>query len=112
MPFSHNALDPVVAAIFRELCPGTMMDIGPGAGKYGRMMKEAEASTGFDCHKTAVEISSDYVERFGLSTLYDSVLVQDAAELITSAPDLRGELVICGDLIIYETQFIRSQTAR
>lgn len=39
------------------------------------------------------------VERFGLSTLYDSVLVQDAAALVTSAPDLRGDLVICGDVI-------------
>lgn len=99
MPFSHNALDPVVASILRQLTPSSLLDIGAGAGKYGVMMREVEAESGLKCHKIAVEVNPTYIDRFNLSASYDELWVNDAGELITSRPDLSGDMVVWGDCI-------------
>jgi len=99
MPYSHVAFDPVVAALFRYLCPATLLDIGPGAGKYGRLMKDAEQGVFFKCVKTAVEINPQYVEQFQLAAIYDEIWQMDASAIVTSRPDLNGELAVCGDVI-------------
>lgn len=99
MPFSHNALDPVVAAIFQQLNPESLLDIGPGAGKYGVMMRTAETESGLKCRKIAVEINPEYVTQFNLSDIYDEVWVKDAGELVLTQPDLSGDMVVWGDCI-------------
>lgn len=76
-----------------------MLDIGPGAGKYGALMGQLEKSREFKCHKLAVEVDGSYVDKYGLDRIYDEIWVRDASNLVLSAPDLTGDLVMLGDVI-------------
>lgn len=75
----------------------TVIDIGPGAGKYGRMVRDAHP----DAHITGLEIDADYPDRFKLSRIYDQVLVQRGSEIMRW-PNVGGavwDLVIAGDVL-------------
>src|SRR4051812_9601889 len=98
MPFSSTALDNDIEDIITTLRPQTVCDIGPGAGKYGQMVKRIAARGEFRSHVTAVEIDRTYVERFCLESLYDAVVIDDAVNLIKN-PQLRFDLILIGDCI-------------
>ncbi len=72
----------------------TALDIGAGRGKYGRMIRELRP----DVQITAVEVDSEYVELFGLRSLYDFVHNEPAERLLES-PDVEWDLVTMGDVI-------------
>lgn len=72
----------------------TALDIGPGRGKYGQMVRELRPGV----HLTAMEVDGDYVERFGLRSLYDHVRVAPAYRLLES-PDAEWDIVFLGDVI-------------
>lgn len=72
----------------------TALDIGAGRGKYGRMVRELRP----DVHTTAIEVDSEYVESFGLRSLYDTVRNVPACRLLES-PDAEWDLVTLGDVL-------------
>jgi hypothetical protein len=76
-----------------------MIDIGPGAGKYGSLMRQVEKSQLFRCRKLAVEIDSTYVQQYGLESIYEEIWLRDACNLVTTLPDLVGDLAMMGDVI-------------
>ena len=98
MPYSSSAFDHWVASMVGLLKPGTVLDIGPGAGKYGKMIREVASREGFPCHTRAIEIDDSYVKEFGLHEIYDEVVVEDALNII-ERPQSRFDLVIIGDCI-------------
>jgi len=75
--------------------PATALDIGAGAGKYGKLLNDACP----ECVVTAVEIYEEYVERFHLREIYDYVHCGDAVQLIESAVDSTYDLVLFGDVL-------------
>jgi hypothetical protein len=98
MPVSADAFDGWIRAMIGQLLPGKVCDIGPGAGKYGKMVRGVARKRGFAPHLTAVEIDPAYVDQFGLSRIYDKIIIDDAVNLITT-PRIRFDLVIIGDCI-------------
>ena len=98
MPYSSNAFDDSINTVVSLLQPATVCDIGPGAGKYGRIVRHRAAEDGFSTRVTAVEIDDSYVREFGLADIYDDIIIGDAVNLINS-PRLRFDLVIIGDCI-------------
>ena len=98
MPFSWRIFDSHIGNLIGLLQPATVCDIGPGAGKYGRIVREQAARKDFPVHLTAVEIDESYVSHFNLCELYDRVIVADAIDLIRQ-PRLRFDLVIIGDCL-------------
>ena len=98
MPYSSSAFDHWVRGLVGLLQPATVLDIGPGAGKYGKMVREVAAAEAFMCHTKAIEIDDSYVETFQLRDIYDEIVVDDALNLI-STPQCRFDLVIIGDCI-------------
>jgi hypothetical protein len=98
MPYSSDTFDHYIDGLVGLLQPSTVCDIGPGAGKYSRLVRNKAKADDFPVRLTAVEIDSSYVERFNLRDLYDEVIVDDALNLIR-APGLRFSLVIIGDCI-------------
>ena len=98
MPYSSNAFNNQVAAIARLLRPSTVCDIGPGAGKYGRIMRLIAEQNHFQTKVTAVEIDQSYVDQFQLPSLYDEVIVKNAVDMITDVR-CRYDLIIIGDCI-------------
>ena len=45
MPTSASVFDYIVKAMIRLAAPRVALDIGPGAGKYGRIIKSIELET-------------------------------------------------------------------
>jgi SAM-dependent methyltransferase len=94
MPYSSDAFDRYIFDLIGLLRPTTVLDIGPGAGKYARIIRESVSNV----HITAIEIDESYVERFDLRSKYDTLIIGDANSLIDT-PRVRFDLVIIGDCI-------------
>lgn len=77
MPTSnlHNA--PMICRMVRETGARTVLDVGPGHGKYGVLLREYAGVEVVD----AVEMWEPYVEEFNLRGIYDEVLVSDVLDL-------------------------------
>lgn len=94
MPYSSNLLDDIAEQTLRLIPIATHLDIGAGAGKYGRMSMRLHP----DARRTAVEVWPPYVERFGLQRLYHEVRVIEASDLLRE-PDAAWDVVTLGDVL-------------
>jgi SAM-dependent methyltransferase len=99
MPFSSGAFDHWVGTLFDLLQPKAILDIGPGAGKYGRVAQESAVRGSFACRTTAIEIDEGYILTYKLRDLYDEVIVGDAMPTLLKMPRSRFDLVMIGDCI-------------
>jgi hypothetical protein len=98
MPYSSAAFDHYISTLVELLRPATALDIGPGAGKYGNLIRQSMADHQFVAQLYAVEIDESYVKQFELETIYDKVIVGDAIDLLTT-PRIRFDFVVIGDCI-------------
>jgi len=73
---------------------GTVLDIGPGYGKYGRMVRELQPNA----YTIGMEIDSEYVDRFGLRDIYNTVRIDPAVRLLDNT-NFTWDLVILGDVL-------------
>jgi predicted TPR repeat methyltransferase len=89
------------------VCHDSVVDIGPGEGKYGRMLRGVQPNIKL----IGVELDADYVEQYKLRDLYDEVWVLDAAELMNN-PDRTFDAVIIGDCIEHMRKSIGLLRAR
>jgi hypothetical protein len=99
MPYSFDTFDAEVRQYVLQHFPDRLtpiLDVGAGAGKYGRLLAEY-------VNMDAIEAFAPYVERFDLRCLYREVIVGD---IVAVAPKLaRGgyRLVILGDVLEHLT---------
>lgn len=98
MPFSSDTFDGYITTLIEYLQPATVLDIGPGAGKYVDMLRPIAKQHDFSTHITGVEIDPMYIEKFHLNERYDDLIVGDAVNLINT-PKVRYDLVMIGDCI-------------
>jgi hypothetical protein len=105
MPVSASVFDNVIKKMIQLCDPDTVLDIGPGAGKYGKMLLAIEAERKRSIRKLCVEIDNEKViQRFDLRNLYDDIINEDAARLAKRYPALTGDLAIAGDVIEHLTK--------
>jgi hypothetical protein len=85
--------------------PTKVIDIGPGGGKYGKMLREVEVERNRPIWKTCIEIDKQKViERHGLSDIYDEIINEDAARLARNYPSLVADIVVAADVIEHLTK--------
>lgn len=99
MPYSEPLFDAKILEILRQIRPQTVLDVGPGAGKYGRMIRGLAAEGQTVERLSAVEIDASYVETFDLGAVYDEIAIGDAGGLPDVGPDAAWDLVILGDVL-------------
>ena len=99
MPGSSGILDNLTANIIATVKPELIFDIGAGAGKYGKLVREIERLCNIKKKTTAVEIDESYISSFGLREIYDEVLCLDASQLIYKSKIIGGDMCILGDFI-------------
>jgi hypothetical protein len=105
MPVSVSIFDNIVRDMIEICAPETVVDIGPGSGKYGTMLKEVEIKFKRAIRKICIEIDKEKViDRFNLENIYDQVINEDAARIVKRYPRLTGDLVIAGDVIEHMTK--------
>lgn len=102
MPWSSNTFENIFADHLQSLKPNTVLDVGAGAGKYGRIIREILPETKID----AIEPTAEYISEYKLSDVYSNVYMQDLYEFIKSNKKDTYDLVIFGDVLEH---FFRSQ---
>jgi SAM-dependent methyltransferase len=95
MSGSFPIFDAVCEHLIAAIAPATALDIGAGAGKYGRLLAAAAPA----CQRTALEIEPAHVERFALRELYPRVEVANAAQWWRHHVEEAFDLVIAGDCL-------------
>lgn len=93
MPVSHWLPDGTTKKLLKRIKVNRFLDIGAGAGKYGKMVSFFHP----DAEKIAVEIDETYVKDFELEKIYNQVWVMPAINLISEKIDESYDLVIIGD---------------
>jgi len=95
MSGSFPIFDAVCEHLIAAIAPERALDIGAGAGKYGRMLARAAPS----CERVALEIEAAFVERFALREFYGRVEVADASRWWRTNAEEPFDLVIAGDCL-------------
>jgi len=95
MPYSLSLFDDIAASLIKGIKVDFCLDIGAGAGKYGKLVRQYHPKS----HLIAVEIESEYIEQFGLASIYDEVKCVSADSLIDPSSELAFDLVVFGDCL-------------
>lgn len=94
MPVSHWRPDATTKKLLSKISIDSFLDVGAGAGKYGKMVANMHPSA----ERTCIEIDSSYIEKYSLTSLYHKVLNIPAIDLLANV-DSSYDLVIIGDCI-------------
>jgi SAM-dependent methyltransferase len=92
---SFPIFDHVVRQLIGWIGPARALDLGAGAGKYGRLIAEVAPA----CERVGVEISAGYAERFALNDIYHRVDIDDAAHWWQRQEEEAFDLVVIGDCL-------------
>jgi SAM-dependent methyltransferase len=95
MSGSFPIFDAVARHLITAIAPARALDIGAGAGKFGRLLAEAAPA----CERLALEVEAAHVEHFALRDVYTRVEVCDAADWWRADPEAAFDLVIAGDCL-------------
>lgn len=96
MPTSDRENEPWILERIISLNPATVLDVGPGMGKYGQMLKKHVPTA----HVDAVEAFEPYINHYGLPSIYNSVIVKDIRE----HDNFNYDLIIFGDVLEHMTE--------
>jgi len=92
---SFSVFDRVAEHLISTIAPAGALDIGAGAGKYGRLLQSVAPG----CETLALEIEAQHIVGARLHELYAEVVQADAADWWRSNPDEVFDLVIVGDCL-------------
>jgi len=94
MPSSLPMFDKELELYFEHAEHDNVLDVGPGEGKFGKMLRRVQPSA----KRVAVELEAVYVEQYGLRDIYDELLVMDVTRLMDDVRLTFGAVII-GDVI-------------
>jgi glycosyltransferase involved in cell wall biosynthesis len=92
MPFSSESGKPFIKDLVLGVKHDKILDVGCGSGTYAKMFP--------DSHLTGIEVWRPYVDQYGLSNLYDRLIVEDARTWVF---DDQYDLAIAGDVLEHMT---------
>jgi hypothetical protein len=95
VPWSSDEFDHEVGAFLRSHAFARLLDIGAGAGKYGRLAREICPAAQLE----AVEVVAEYVERFDLRSIYDRVYSIPVSTFLDEFVDYETDVCVAGDCI-------------
>ena len=90
MPYSYTCFDDEIPRFVADLAPASILDVGPGAGKWGLLLAAPGRSI------DAVEIHEPYIEKFGLREIYGTTYLGDVCGFTGFD---RYDLVLIGDVL-------------
>lgn len=92
---SFQTFDAAVDAIVQLVGARSIIDIGAGAGKYGRRLRQVVP----DATLIAVEMNADDIREHALHSVYDRIIQHDVSELMVREPNFACDVAILGDVI-------------
>jgi hypothetical protein len=95
MPFSSNTFDSILCEQIARINPNIVLDVGSGAGKYGKLIKATCPSSKI----VAIEPTHEYVQKYNLNSLYDEVCEMELDKYCNDKTSNRYDAVIFGDVL-------------
>lgn len=95
MPYSNPSFDKTIEKFLIKHKFEHYLDIGPGAGKYGKIIRKNFPNAKI----TGVEAEQSYIKQFELKDLYDNVYPTQIEMFIEDKPDFTTDVVIIGDCL-------------
>jgi len=102
MPFLSATFDSVVGSHLIRVNPKSVLDVGAGAGKYGRMVKGILPLTRI----VGIEPTKVYIEKYKLAECYDQIHEETLREYCARNSGDRYDVVLFGDVLEH---FFRSE---
>lgn len=102
MPFSSSTFDEVLTEHLIKINPRSVLDVGAGAGKHGKMVREL----GLKARIGAIEPTKVYISDYKLREVYDELHEMDLMSYCNERAGERHDVVIFGDVLEH---FFRSQ---
>lgn len=95
MPYSGPTFDKLVEEFIQTKQLKNYLDVGCGAGKYGKLIKSLIPSATVQ----GVEVSSNYISQFKLDTIYDQIFNLNIKDFLRNNLNFTTDLVIIGDCL-------------
>ncbi|BCX14630.1 MAG: hypothetical protein KatS3mg088_313 [Patescibacteria group bacterium] len=95
MPYSDPTFDKQVENFILEHKFRNYIDIGAGAGKYGKMIKKILPKS----RVVAIEANASYIKKFKLNSIYDRVYCSRIETFFDNKPDFKTDIAIIGDCL-------------
>jgi len=97
MPFSDRRFDKKMEEFLIAHPESRYLDIGCGAGKYGKMIRSFNP----DAHVIGIEADSEYIEKYKTREIYDELVNIRIEDFIRQKENLSftTDFVIMGDLL-------------
>ena len=95
MPYSSDAFDELIGTMLKLWNYKRYLDVGCGAGKYGRMIRTLVPGS----HIIGIEVDREYIDLFSLNQTYDEVLNDCVQSLLNGPQRVNFELVVLGDVL-------------
>lgn len=103
MPHSAKTFDHILTEHIKKLNPNTILDVGAGSGKYGKLCKDI-GFTNIDC----LEPTANYITDYNLQDIYKTIYPYNVLEFITHKHKFQYDVVIFGDVLehLFRSQVI------
>lgn len=95
MPHSATTFDSILQDHVRNIKPTSILDVGAGAGKNGKLIRNLGYTGNLEC----IEPTSSYITDFNLESVYDTVHHTDLKTFIDTQYKFQYDLVIFGDML-------------
>lgn len=95
MPYSDASFDKRVEKFLASHSFCNYLDIGPGAGKYGKIIRKVHPEAIIE----AIEVDKSYIKQFNLKTIYNKVYHSQVEKYFIGKNTYMTEVVIIGDCI-------------
>jgi hypothetical protein len=102
MPFSADVFNNLFQGHICKINPLSVLDVGAGAGKYGRFIRTLLPETS----REAIEPTQKYIDEYKLGEVYNNVHCTTIKEFAKNNPRNRYNVVIFGDVLEH---FFRSE---
>lgn len=104
MPHSANTFDSILQEHVVSLKPASILDIGAGSGKNGKLIREAGYTNNLDC----LEPTHSYVTDYNLNSIYNTVYPYSITQFVDTVYKFNYDLVVCGDVLehLFRSQVI------
>ena len=88
-PYFKDEINKTIRKFYKDV-KINILDVGPGSGLYGKMLKDISKRI------DAVEVHTPYIKAFRLNEVYDNVYNIDVCEF---TPLIKYDLIIFGDIL-------------
>jgi predicted TPR repeat methyltransferase len=96
MPYSVEENKSWAHKKIRQINPQSVLDVGAGAGAYGKIVRSINPEIELDC----IEVWTPYINQFDLGSIYRNVFNYEAKD----HKDWNYDLVIFGDVLEHMTK--------